>query len=217
MELKSVDQSLFYIRDEIGRLYGNYNPIATYWKSRSQEEPNKELQQVELAPVVGTNVCMVASAIQERLDLYVRTLSLIGVEAKLYNKDIMNTIGISDIVAPVKSDLIGKKVFLQRWLLPVLYGSLGAVVYLIVRILEKPSKSISLKFAALRVFFGAFVGYSVAGVIIPSGIYSMAPGNLAPFAMLVAFVLGYSVESFIALLDAVNGLISRKLGGPSGD
>lgn len=110
----------------------------------------------------------------------------------------------------LKSDLRESQVVVHRWLLPTLHGALGAVIFCLVRAIREPFLlPLGRRDVILRIFFGAFVGYLISALFIPSGMLGASASGAAPITSLAAFIFGYSIDSFIALLNRMNSYISQ--------
>jgi hypothetical protein len=107
---------------------------------------------------------------------------------------------------------------MQKWFLPLLYGALGAMVF-VVRTLSVQARDRLFREEArvtlvLRVFLGMISGLAI-GWFWTSGSPSsstiggpMSVSTLSPFAL--AFVAGYGVELFFALLDKIVSTFTNK-------
>jgi hypothetical protein len=107
---------------------------------------------------------------------------------------------------------------MQKWFLPLLYGALGAMVF-VVRTLSVQARDRLFREEArvtlvLRVFLGMISGLAI-GWFWTSGAQPstnsggpISVSTLSPFAL--AFVAGYGVELFFALLDKVVSTFTNK-------
>jgi hypothetical protein len=108
---------------------------------------------------------------------------------------------------------------MQKWLLPLLYGALGAMVF-VVRTLSMQARDRLFRKEALvslvlRVFLGMISGLAIgwfwthdASATATANGGPMALSTLSPFAL--AFVAGYGVELFFALLDKIVSTFTNK-------
>jgi hypothetical protein len=106
---------------------------------------------------------------------------------------------------------------MQKWLLPLLYGALGAMVF-VVRTLSMQARDRlfrreGLVSLVLRVFLGMISGLAIGWFWNqnPQGATSvgaLTATTLSPFAL--AFVAGYGVELFFALLDKIVSTFTNK-------
>ena len=108
---------------------------------------------------------------------------------------------------------------MQKWLLPLLYGALGAMVF-VVRTLSTQARDRLFRKEALvslvlRVFLGMISGLAIgwfwthdssAATNAAGGPMSLS--TLSPFAL--AFIAGYGVEVFFALLDKIVSTFTNK-------
>ncbi len=115
--------------------------------------------------------------------------------------------GIASIEV-LNKDLTELQVVVHRWLLPTLHGALGAMIFCLVRAIREPFLyPLGPRDVFLRLFFGAFVGYLISAIFIPAGLLGQAVGSATPMVSLLAFVFGYSIDAFIALLNRMNGYV----------
>lgn len=103
---------------------------------------------------------------------------------------------------------------LQRYVLPLLYGLLGAAAYvlrsLINDIQQETFTSNSRVKYLLRLFLGALAGVIIGFFIIPKEMRGLS--MLSPMAL--AFLTGYNVEVVFALMDRLIQLASQKIRPP---
>jgi hypothetical protein len=106
---------------------------------------------------------------------------------------------------------------MQKWLLPLLYGALGAMVF-VVRTLslqarDRLFRKEALVSLVLRVYLGMISGLAIGWFWNQSPSTSTTGGplsisTLSPFAL--AFVAGYGVELFFTLLDKIVSTFTNK-------
>lgn len=106
---------------------------------------------------------------------------------------------------------------LQKWVLPLLYGALGAMVFVVrtlsVQARDRLFRREALVSLVLRVFLGMISGLAIGWFWSsdPKGATTagaMSLSTLSPFAL--AFVAGYGVELFFALLDKIVSTFTNK-------
>jgi hypothetical protein len=106
---------------------------------------------------------------------------------------------------------------LQKWVLPLLYGALGAMVFVVrtlsVQARERLFRKEAVVSLVLRVFLGMISGLAIGWFWSndPQGATNGGPlsvTTLSPFAL--AFVAGYGVELFFALLDKIVSTFTNK-------
>lgn len=106
---------------------------------------------------------------------------------------------------------------LQKWVLPLLYGALGAMVFVVrtlsVQARDRLFRKEALVSLVLRVFLGMISGLAIGWFWSndPQGATTEGPmslSTLSPFAL--AFVAGYGVELFFALLDKIVSTFTNK-------
>lgn len=97
---------------------------------------------------------------------------------------------------------------LQEWILPALFGMLGAVIYHLRICLDRLRPDPRLGRALMRIFLGGFAGLSFSWFVSPATTSEILGRTLPLGAYTVAFLIGYSIDVFYALLDKVVMLIS---------
>ena len=106
---------------------------------------------------------------------------------------------------------------MQKWVLPLLYGALGAAVFVIrtlsVQARDRLFRREALVSLVLRVFLGMISGLAIGWFWNQNPAAATAGGavtvtTLSPFAL--AFVAGYGVELFFALLDKIVSSFTNK-------
>jgi hypothetical protein len=86
------------------------------------------------------------------------------------------------------------------WILPMLYGSLGAIVFLMRNLQNVRTPSLSLLDTVFRIALGAISGIVIGWFFAPGDEAALV--NATPFAL--AFVAGFSIELLFSLLDRIN-------------
>jgi hypothetical protein len=115
-------------------------------------------------------------------------------------------------VTPMKRDMLraqqSKLYSLQHsvnvvglWLLPALYGALGAIIYYMRYFLNRLRPDPRLSRVVMRVALGAFAGIAVAWFWTPSFSQAVSAPNVSLGTLTFAFMLGFSIELFFGLLD----------------
>jgi hypothetical protein len=106
---------------------------------------------------------------------------------------------------------------MQKWVLPLLYGALGAMVFLVrtlsVQARDRLFRREALVSLVLRVFLGMISGLAIGWFWNqnPQGATTagaLTATTLSPFAL--AFIAGYGVELFFALLDKIVSTFTNK-------
>lgn len=109
-----------------------------------------------------------------------------------------------------------KMELLNAWLLPALYGALGALMFHMRAFLDPMLPNPAGARVLLRVSLGAFAGISVAWFLTPA--VKDGVGGLGLGMLTIAFLLGFSIDVFFALLDRLVTLARNaisNLGGAS--
>jgi hypothetical protein len=137
-----------------------------------------------------------------------------------------NVAGPRDIFAPSKFQnnsasirAVGGQIVevMQKWFLPLLYGSLGALVFVVrtlsIQARDRLFRKEGLVSLNLRVVLGAISGLAIGWFWTRNpqptdGATPTSISTLSPFAL--AFVAGYSVELFFTLLDKITSTFTNK-------
>jgi hypothetical protein len=102
--------------------------------------------------------------------------------------------------------------WLGSWVLPALYGMLGAVVFHMRRILDPSVPSPSWLRFTFRILLGGFAGVIAALIWMPSATQT-ARVEFATFGLFgLAFLLGYSTDVFFEGLDRIVSYASQAIG-----
>ena len=122
--------------------------------------------------------------------------------------DVVFLVRVTANIEVQKRNLTELQLIVHRWILPTLHGALGAIIFCLVRAIREPFLvPFSPRDILLRSFFGAFVGYLVSALFVPFGMLGQTTAGAAPIASIAAFILGYSIDSFISLLNRMNRYI----------
>ena len=97
---------------------------------------------------------------------------------------------------------------LNGWTLPLLYGFLGAAVFLMRNILDTRTPHIEVFSSILRIALGGIAGIVIGWFWVPgpSKNAELAAITSAPFAL--AFLVGFSIDILFSLLDRLNRVAS---------
>jgi hypothetical protein len=101
-----------------------------------------------------------------------------------------------------KTDVVG------RWWLPGLYGALGAIVFTMRSLLNPIHPDPKPERVALRVSLGAFAGTSIAWFWTGSPAEGLNFASLSLGLLTIAFLFGFAIDVFFALLDRLVTLAS---------
>lgn len=116
-----------------------------------------------------------------------------------------------DIVAQVELDLA--TTFVGGFLLPLLYGMLGAIAYVLRRLSDETSgeaRTLKRRYS-LRVPIGALSGLAAGWLLQPAT--GSVSASLSPFAL--AFVAGYSADLVFAAMDRIVAAFSAPPSAPA--
>lgn len=101
------------------------------------------------------------------------------------------------------------------WLLPFLYGLLGACVYVMRRLLfDTKGAAVENVVIVLRLALGALAGVAIGWFAIPT---AAANANVSPssWPYVLAFLAGFSIDILFALLDRANRVLVDKTQAPT--
>jgi hypothetical protein len=102
----------------------------------------------------------------------------------------------------------------NSWILPAIYGALGAAVYSVVRYINVFLADPPLRTSLLRIAFGSFTGITLSMLFGPSSIVMMAEFQTSTTLFLACFLFGYSLDSFLALLRRADSYVNSTFTGP---
>ncbi len=103
-----------------------------------------------------------------------------------------------------RDELLANIEITNKWTLPVLYGALGAVLYVLARHFNPFAASLTLARVALRITFAMFVAVTISMLFVPANIVSPAVVSAPSGIFLLCFIAGYSTDTFIRFLAKLN-------------
>ncbi|MEM6824875.1 MAG: hypothetical protein AAF566_07175 [Pseudomonadota bacterium] len=112
------------------------------------------------------------------------------------------------------SNISGKISIVNRWALPVLYGSLGAALFCLVRVLTPSLSDLGPARTFLRVLFGAFAAMTLSALFIPANVFSINDQSNPTLIFLACFLFGYSFDSVLAALHRLETFLRGRLRTP---
>jgi hypothetical protein len=103
---------------------------------------------------------------------------------------------------------------MSLWWLPALYGALGALIYHLREYLSGTRPDPTFMKLLVRVGLSAFAGIAIGWFWIPkdSSVLGITEVPLTPLT--IAFLVGFAIDAFVALLDRIVTALTRTLGGP---
>lgn len=99
----------------------------------------------------------------------------------------------------------------RTWLLPLIYGALGASVYSLRRRLDPIHPNPKFWQTLIRVFFGGFAGISISWLWLPYYSLEADLATVSISALAVSFLFGYWIDGFFKLLDRLKLAIDRAI------
>ena len=103
--------------------------------------------------------------------------------------------------------------FLGQWVLPALYGMLGAIIFHMRRLLDPATPDPSWMRITFRVLLGAFAGIIIVWFVTPST-QKITQGEFITLTSFgLAFLVGFSTDVFFRALDRLVDYMSGAIGG----
>lgn len=139
------------------------------------------------------------------LDEYDRLVS--SIRHVVYNASSASTMTpqyVSMIYSLERDQLMTNVEITNKWTLPVLYGALGAVLYVLARHFNPFVASLSLPRIMLRITFAMFVAVTISMLLIPANVLTSNIVSTPSGIFLLCFVAGYSTDTFIRFLAKLN-------------
>lgn len=203
--IAAINQKMLVLEDEIARLSmltGETVILQTTQKNTNLDELTSDLQSsVEL------------------LSNWLTPINAIILRDKYYKKELLKEDKIKNLRPEERISLMKKVqqvaqyplLIANLYILPLLYGLLGAFAFVLRKLTEDTrrmvyTKESDLKYI-LRIHLGALAGLAVGLFFVPEDTSITLPITLSPLA--VAFLTGYSVEFFFSALDRIIGMVSK--------
>jgi uncharacterized membrane protein (Fun14 family) len=106
-----------------------------------------------------------------------------------------------------RADEIRDKSLLRiTWILPFLYGLLGATVFVMRNVASVRSAAMENFAVIMRLGLGGIAGIVVGWVAVPSG-FSLTATGLVSLPFVLAFVAGYAIDVLFTLLDRMHRML----------
>jgi hypothetical protein len=169
-----------------------------------------------------TKIDELSSDLQSSVELlsnWLTPINAVILRDKYYKKDLLKEDKIKNLREEERIGLIKKVqqvaqyplLIANLYILPMLYGLLGAFAFVLRNLTEDTrrmvyTKESDLKYV-LRIHLGALAGLAVGLFFVPEDTSITLPVSLSPLA--VAFLTGYSVEFFFSALDRIIHMISK--------
>ncbi|WP_448520367.1 hypothetical protein [Rhodoflexus sp.] len=155
----------------------------------------------------------------ELLSNWLTPINALILRDKYYKKEMLKEEKIKTLTEPERISLMKKVqqvaqyplLIASLYILPLLYGLLGAFAFVLRKLTEDTrqmvyTKESDLKYV-LRIHLGAMAGLAVGLFFVPEDTSITLPISLSPLA--VAFLTGYSVEFFFSALDRIINMVSK--------
>ena len=99
----------------------------------------------------------------------------------------------------------------NRFYLPMIYGSLGAALFCLVRVLTPSLSDLGPGRAFLRVLFGAFAAMTLSMLFIPANVFSINSQSNTTMIFLACFLFGYSFDAVLASLHRLEAWLHGRV------
>lgn len=99
----------------------------------------------------------------------------------------------------------------NRFYLPMIYGSLGAALFCLVRVLTPSLSDLGPGRAFLRVLFGAFAAMTLSMLFIPANVFSLNAQSNPTMIFLACFLFGYSFDAVLASLHRLEAWLHGRV------
>lgn len=155
----------------------------------------------------------------ELLSNWLTPVNAVILQDKYYKKDLLKEDKIKTLGEKERISLMKKVqqvaqyplLIASLYILPLLYGLLGAYAFVLRKLIEDTRRTVytkesNLKYI-LRIHLGALAGLAVGLFFVPEDTSITLPISLSPLA--VAFLTGYSVEFFFSALDRIINMVSK--------
>ena len=109
------------------------------------------------------------------------------------------------------TDLTYRISIVNRWWLPVLYGSLGAVLFCLVRVLTPSLSDLGPGRGFLRILFGAFSAMTLSMLFIPANVFAINAQSNPTLIFLFCFLFGYSFDAVLAALHRLETYLQGQM------
>lgn len=139
--------------------------------------------------------------------VYQASLNGAFADTSIWGIDLMLTGAGPGTIEVAQQQLRDQMAIITRWWLPILYGSVGAILFCLTKLIRDKSNAPKLAEVFLRLIFGGFAGFVVSALLIPSGVVPNSIAGSAPGASFLAFIFGYSLDSFVSILERLNQLV----------
>ncbi|MFA3918004.1 hypothetical protein [Ruegeria hyattellae] len=99
----------------------------------------------------------------------------------------------------------------NRFALPMIYGSLGAALFCLVRVLTPALSDLGPARAFLRILFGAFAAMTLSMLFIPANVFSINEQSNPTLIFLACFLFGYSFDAVLSALHRMEAFLQGRL------
>ena len=120
-------------------------------------------------------------------------------------------VGTRSSLLQTARELAEKISIANRFALPMIYGSLGAALFCLVRVLTPSLSDLGPARAFLRILFGAFAAMTLSMLFIPANIFTINDQSNPTLIFLACFLFGYSFDAVLAALRRMETFFQERL------
>lgn len=120
-------------------------------------------------------------------------------------------VGTQSSLLQTARELSEKISIANRFALPMIYGSLGAALFCLVRVLTPSLSDLGPARAFLRILFGAFAAMTLSMLFIPANIFTINDQSNPTLIFLACFLFGYSFDAVLAALRRMETFFQDRL------
>ncbi len=99
----------------------------------------------------------------------------------------------------------------NRFALPMIYGSLGAALFCLVRVLTPALSDLGPARAFLRILFGSFAAMTLSMLFIPANVFTINDQSNPTLIFLACFLFGYSFDAVLSALHRLEAFLQGRL------
>lgn len=110
-------------------------------------------------------------------------------------------------------DIMYRLDIMRLWWLPALYGALGALIYHLREYLSGMRPDPTFMKLLVRVGLSAFAGIAIGWFWLPKDASVLGVSEVPLTPLTIAFIVGFAIDAFVALLDRIVTALTRTLAG----
>lgn len=176
----------------------------------ADNEAATEPETAEVTPAINPADSLLDKALNGH-DEFKSVVTLIAKEIGSLEPGVTDYEASSLQLAGSATDLSDKVSLVNRWWLPVLYGSLGAVLFCLVRVLTPSLSDLGPGRGFLRILFGAFSAMTLSMLFIPANVFAVNAQSNPTLIFLFCFLFGYSFDAVLAALHRLETYLQGQM------